>query len=318
METGVTEHKMYGGKFSLYFEPVKHIYYTFDVNGDKYEVPGVTSIGDVLDKSGPLTAWAAKMVTVGLEQRLAGGWVVDGKLAIPYNTFQALLLEAKSHFRDIQEEALDIGSIAHDWLEKYQKYWIRFGFAPSSAVLPPPQNEKARNCVEAALEWFSRHQVTFLDTERKVLSVEHMYCGTMDARWRYDSCGDPACCVFAGPVAAVVDLKSSKRIYEEYRLQTAAYTKGFEEEFPDSYHNGRLIMRLDKEGDGVETAYYPRVDLEPDFAAFLSAQDLFSWRRQFQYDKAEVRAAVKAAKPVKAKKPRKLKISSYVPIPMEV
>jgi PD-(D/E)XK nuclease superfamily len=99
--------------------------------------------------------------------------------------------------------------------------------------------------------------------ERKLYSRRYRYSGTTDAV-ALDGRG----------LLVLLDWKTGKSIYPEFRLQTAAYVHAYEEEFPDQKIAGRYIVRIAEDGS-IEPHFYPRQTLRLDFAAFLGAKALF-------------------------------------------
>lgn len=276
-EITTTQH--YGGTVELHFDPVNHEYYRME-DGEKILISGVTSVCAMKDKSGALTQWAANMTVEWLRKQVAGLWIPcatrenTSLLTLDNQKWEEYLNESRFNFRNIKEAAGDTGTIAHDWLEA----WIRNKLEGTPAPDKPPENEFARNCVTAALDWFSKHHVIFHDTERKVYSLEHDYSGTMDLRMTVERCTDTNCCPSTGTVRVLADFKSSKDIYEEFFIQTAAYSAALREEYPEIEIDSRLILRLGKL-DGVFEAKW--VDgqerQEEDFDCYLGLLQVYNW-----------------------------------------
>ena len=89
------------------------------LNGKKY--PSVTTIiGDCTDKSGALTQWAANMVVEWLRKNCTSdfNWGSEENF---YEVYEEDLNNARFNFRNVSQEALDIGSLVHNWIEEYLK-----------------------------------------------------------------------------------------------------------------------------------------------------------------------------------------------------
>lgn len=114
---------------------------------------------------------------------------------------------------------------------------------------------------DALVTWLRCECLTHLFLERKVYSRRHRYSGTLDCIAR-DSNGK----------LVLLDWKTSKSIYAEFRLQTAAYVKAWEEETGQEIDR-RIIVRIGE--DGVHPYTFGRETLRGDWAAFLGAKTLY-------------------------------------------
>lgn len=234
---------LYNGTVRIEFNPATHRYTIYD--GDKVvRVPSVTTILGTLDKSGPLIPWAINQ-TVDYVQK---GLLQDGVYAEAYSaTFlETLLAQAKKAARHAKQEAADIGTLAHNWLENYFR----------GVVEPLPEAGPAANCVTAGLAWLHEHHVQIIDVERRIYSRRHGYSGTSDMFALVD--GKKTC----------LDWKSSKGLYPEFRFQTAAYVKAYEEENPTERIEQRILVQLGKVTGEFHAITLPRRDNAKDFRAF--------------------------------------------------
>lgn len=251
---------LYDGRVQVKFEEQRHFYQVrlvhpageptlYDPAGEGIpsnwqDVPSVTGILKVSDKSAALTQWAANQVVKIIEQQIKPGVAYDEI------ELMKIIRTARYNFRSVSKEATDIGTLAHDWIEAFL----------CGTPKDMPHNEKAQNCCTAALKWIQAHKFTATRTERPLYSMKYNYVGTMDAGGLGKIDDRPA----------IVDWKTSKALYPEYRFQLAAYAKAFEEEFgilPD-----RWLVRLDKETGDVEPIRLPEEDIDKDFLAFLGLQ----------------------------------------------
>ena len=138
-------------------------------------------------------------------------------------------------------------------------------------------DERATNCVKAALLWMRSHNVKWLKTEEKIYSRKHDYAGTMDGLAYVDSCTDPACCSERYTHRlCLIDWKSSNQLKTEYCLQTAAYQQALQEEH-NSTIESRWILRLGKseeEAGKFEPWFLSNADFVTDLDAFLACLTL--------------------------------------------
>jgi len=196
------EIKLYNGTISITFEERDwngkkiHIY-----KNDKGErIESNTGATGIIDKSTPLMWWATKLMGLYLSQNY-----LDKPIT------QEVIETAKKRWRDAKEEAADLGSDIHKWIDQ----WINLKKIPSM-----PENSKVLNGVNAFLKWFKENKVEFIANERIVYSKKHNVIGKLDAI-SYDTDDN---------FLALDDFKSSNGVYPEMVLQTAGYLMMIEEE----------------------------------------------------------------------------------------
>jgi hypothetical protein len=156
--------------------------YTFD----GIEYPSVTTILDILDKSGALMPWAVNNTIEYLK------------------TNPGQYEQARIEYRNVSKEALNIGSQVHDLIECYIKHGKDKSYMTK-------YNDSVQNAFLAFLEWEEKHNVEWLETEQSIYHPSRGYAGTLDFIAKIDDhiyCGD---------------FKTSKAIYPEYYMQIAAY-----------------------------------------------------------------------------------------------
>ena len=239
-------YKLYNGNIELIFDKDKHIYRV----GDKI-IYGVTSATGILDKPA-LMYWAVNQAIGFLDKALKPGLVID-ELNKP-----KLLAEAKTIHRKKKDEAADIGTAVHNYLETYIKAKINWEEPPDM-----PVNEQVKKGIIAFVKWAKENKVQFISSERKVYSKEHEYAGTLDME------------AIVNGKLAVVDFKTSKGIYPEYFIQTTAYAKALQEETGNKYKEV-WILRIPK--DGTDFGYAKNSNLDFYFESFLGC--LSNYRRK--------------------------------------
>ncbi len=161
-------------------------------------------------------------------------------------------------------------------------------------------DERATNCVKAALLWMRSHNVKWLKTEEKIYSRKHDYAGTMDGLAYVDSCTDPACCSEKYTHRlCLIDWKSSNQLKTEYCFQTAAYQQALQEEH-DSPIESRWVLRLGKseeEAGKFEPWFLSNADFVTDLDAFLACLTLTrlvdSVEERMKSQKSTIRAVKK-------------------------
>lgn len=262
------EFTLYRGRVKGKFFPGSHRYY---VNNKPQT--GVTTYISIVDKSRALVTWATELFR-------------DHLLGLKNITEDDIYAGCVLH-EERKQEAADIGTEAHKWIEAYVK-----GENPEM-----PERKGAQIAVTAFLEWVSLNKVKFLSSERFVYSQKHGYVGTLDIEAKVNG------------KLCLIDIKTSNGIYNTFGLQTAAYLMADQEESKRKYQ-GRWIIRLAKETEEEYLARMARknagrirrgkepIEIQPyqafeakfldgdekalkrDFEAFLAAKALYAWNRE--------------------------------------
>lgn len=265
----------YDGTVILRFDVDNHVYYR-ESGSELIPVPGCSSIVKIVDKSGPLMGWQAKKISETILSNMPCDEDELGKYtrSLPIEEFNSLVMGAKNAPKQILEDAGDVGTQAHKCIEDSIKFALRTDGIVTKLV-NPPADPRAFNCSNAALNWMSLHNVTWLETERKVYSKEHMYSGTMDGLCVVNSCGNIKCCDYDFEnVTAVADWKSSNNLYVEHPWQAAGYWGAFTEEFPDYGVTDIFILRLGKERGEFEPWHMSSMEVAEDFKSFKTCLEL--------------------------------------------
>jgi hypothetical protein len=233
---------LYGGAVELHFDRQKHVYRV-----DDEVVPNVTSITGVIAKQG-LDGWKFKQALEHLEGRLRPG--LD-EVAI-----RRLLDDASGAADRVTREAGYIGSSTHKWIEGRVDAYLSGGGSPSR-----PEHPAVLAGVEAFLAWEAEANPVYLSCERKVMSREHRFVGTLDLIAELDG------------VRTIVDIKTSNRVYAEHWLQLAAYQIAAEEEDGVEVAQ-RVILHLPKV-PGKKAKAHASVEHETDREAFLAVRKVY-------------------------------------------
>jgi hypothetical protein len=177
---------------------------------DGLEYPSVTQITGQYDKSEAMVRWAVNAVC----QAVSEGCTIE---------------KAKTAYKDISKEALDVGSETHKLVEIY----IKSGVDATKGV---DVSEQAQNAFLAFLEWEKENNVKWHLSELQVFDFERYYAGTLDALASIDG------------VMYVIDFKTSKAHYKDYALQIAGYTQAYNAMRGKGNLNVKNcgILRLDK------------------------------------------------------------------------
>ena len=225
----------YNKTIKLDFEERRHRYTV-----DGKPITSVTTALSVINKPA-LVGWASKMASLH--------WVENYRPDMDEIDLQEMDRAARGAHRRSATRAADIGTLTHKFAEDYAK-------GLDTAI---PANKEAANACNLFLQWTDEHEVEFIDTEFKVLSLSHNYCGTVDLD-----------CVVDGK-RVIADIKTSSGCYPEMGYQLAAYQMARTEETKDAYDT-RLILRFGKTDGEFEVTEYPHY--ERDWTAFKAALDL--------------------------------------------
>lgn len=142
------------------------------------------------------------------------------------------------------KEAGTIGTLAHIMIEEFIK-----GGAVNLDGYSASEISQAKNSYYGFYEWFVDNNVTFLDTEMKLVSEEYQFGGTFDA-----------ICEVNGKLV-ICDWKTSTGVYDEFLIQLGAYRQLIQENLGYDIR-GAILLRLDKEEKGVyEEHHYKIKDL---------------------------------------------------------
>jgi len=183
---------------------------------------------------------------------------------------EAVLERAKTEYRSVAADAADIGSEIHGLIENY----IKNGVDPRGKMRP-----EVENGFLAFLEWEQTHGVKWLASEKTVYDSGLCVAGTVDAIAEIDG------------RKYLIDFKSSKAVYDEYKLQVAAYLKMYENEH--DFLEGAGILRLDKETGIPEWVDFQKKNWRDEFQrlwqAFSSLADFwyFSKNRRIKNRRTE-------------------------------
>lgn len=208
------------------------------IKGRKYKVPSVTRITSIVDKSGPLVWWAADNTVAVCREAIKPGT----EYAEVY--LDAVYKSAREASQRVKNSAARRGTEIHAAIEE----GLRSGRRVSD-VLQLPDGELGR--------------LNITSVERKVYSRQHRYSGTLDAIGEIEN------------QVYLLDWKTGKAVYPEFRLQTAAYIAAYEEEHPGVTIQGRYIIHIPEEGE-IVPHFFPRETYPKDFSAFLAAKQLFT------------------------------------------
>lgn len=231
-------------------------------DGDWREVPSVTTVLGVLDKSGPLVWWAQgvgiagtlelyrrKYITEGMFDGKRGlGWVgSDGWRPVDASDVVKMLTAQKLTVNHVRDNAGDRGQAVHDALEN----WARHGHMPDPSIYPEEQEGYVRGLVAFLRDIPSAEPV---GAEVLVASSQYGYAGRYDLRVRTNAEHEIVVRRTATkvrrrtlkPGLLLVDLKTSKGVYSSHARQLEAYEQAsLESGYEPTDGRGILLVSAD-------------------------------------------------------------------------
>jgi len=270
--------KLYSNDVTIDFNESNHGYYIHDYDNltlkgepKKRRLRGVTTYLNIINKPA-LLPWAVNKTVEYLQDNL---YILQNGQNV---NVQEILYGASKAAEKEKLEAANTGTLIHKWIENFIV----------NANVDMPEDEKILEGVLSFLKWKEENKVEFIEAEKIVYSKKYDYVGTFDIKAKVNG------------KLCLIDIKTSNGIYEEVKLQTAAYVKADEEENNIKY-DGRYVLRISKESEAeyiqrmekkkkIEYPKYTSFEfiyldeekdfLENDFKAFISCVNLVQWKNK--------------------------------------
>lgn len=201
-------------------------------------LPRVTTVLDQMSRPA-LIQWAANMASeyaIDVIEKIKNGGLTFGDvLGMDIKTFAR---EAKTAHKKKSEEAIDIGTRVHAIAENVFKNMMEAKKEGKSGdiEISVEIDEDIKNPVNALLAWIEQHRIDPMMVEEIVVSES--FGGYI---------GRPDTVSFVDDRLYLIDLKTSKAVYDGYAQQVAAYDHAFSEGSKGFPTDGTAILRLDKE-----------------------------------------------------------------------
>ncbi len=97
----------------------------------------------------------------------------------------------------------------------------------------PKIDSKICPSIDAFLEWMKNHKIDVEGIEQRVISKKHYYSGTLDVLAKIDN------------KFGVLDIKTSKSIWDDHFMQTAAYFEAYNEKGKKKAET-QWVLRIDQ------------------------------------------------------------------------
>jgi len=161
----------------------------------------------------------------------------------------------------IKHEAASIGTLTHKMIEDHTKGLVTNLFSYSQSDI-----DQATIGFNAFLKWETDYKPQYLQAEVPLVSNLYHYGGTIDT------------VIGLGDSLGVLDLKTSKGVYQEYIIQIAAYRQLYTE------NCGKLdfcsILKLDKITGSYEYHTFSDTQLDKAFEAFTCCLTLYNLKSE--------------------------------------
>lgn len=204
------EIKLYEGKETLFFEPIKHQYFWNDEL-----LPSATQITKLLTPVQPLILWANKMASEEFKRLIVAGQKYD---EVQLAEFYTLIKNASNKS---MTSAGIVGTEVHNLIEDYVHKGIE----------PEIHNPEIKKSFGKFKEWFDAQEgLEIVFTERKVLSRIHKFTGTLDAIFK-NKLGEHI----------IYDWKSSSGIRDSMLVQIYLYKICIKEELGIDVKKGIIV-----------------------------------------------------------------------------
>lgn len=223
--TKTIDFELYGGEVKGSFYPTSHRY---RLDGDW--TPSVTTALKVIAQD-----WTWFWLPNCCEDYLKENYRLLGFDDLCLDDVETFAKSMKSHHRTVSGEAAKVGTEVHAYIRAVLD---EDGVATVASL-------DAKPCTDAFHRWFFEEDIEVHASESFIYSREHKYTGQADLDATVDG------------KRLIIDFKTSKAIYPENWLQTAAYMGAREEEGHGPY-GGTAILHLPKDGEGYEFVVHDR------------------------------------------------------------
>lgn len=220
--------------------------YTLQLIGENNEVleekalKGATTILNAISKP-YLGTWYLKMMASWIKNNCSNP---DKTMTLtPADIEKAM----KAH-TEKSDDAKDVGTKAHAFIESWIKWRMVYDVSPNDAkIIPPVADKEIEHITDRFIKWAEKNVKTFLASEESVCSVKYGYAGTFDFLYEDNN----------GKIG-LGDFKTSNQQSDEYLAQCASYMIALHEmgnKLPDFC----VIVRSDKMTD-EEIEIYNKTD----------------------------------------------------------
>jgi hypothetical protein len=164
----------------------------------------------------------------------------------------------------VRDMACDIGTATHYIIVECRL----LGKEPDLQHFTPYVVEAAKKMEPAFLKYLKDHPSKLVASEKQLVSE----------RWQYGGALDWVCIPKETGLVTLRDIKTSKGIYDEYKIQLAAYQEMWNENYPDNPIQAVEAIHLDKT-DGTCTVH-PFGNLSTEFEIFKHLRAVYMLQKK--------------------------------------
>jgi hypothetical protein len=146
-------------------------------------------------------------------------------------------LAGRNH-RDTSQKAADAGTIGHYLIECDIK-----SMKPDLSKFPKDLIDKGETAYLNFLQWKKTVNFNLVHSELSLISEKYKYGATID------------CIAWVNDELALVDWKTGNGVYDDHKIQLAAYKRIYEENSKNILAGGIYCIRIDKETAGYDMKY---------------------------------------------------------------
>ena len=254
------ERVLYNGSVNITFYPISHKY---KLEGEKTFLTSVTGATGIIDKSNFLIPWAVGLAGTHIKTYLEN---MQSDSGFTIEELMPVVDEALNRHNIVKEKAGDVGTRVHNYAQDFAKAVLSKADLPDIKEKEEEEDEedynKYVNGVNAFLTWYNKEDVIFLEAERMVYSKKHKYVGIPDI------------IAIVNGELLVLDYKTSKSIYTNYRYQLSAYKEAINEEKRFEIV-GYCVLHFNKEtGDFTALKVINKKEMKADYKTFLSCLNI--------------------------------------------
>lgn len=153
--------------------------------------------------------------------------------------------KAGRDFMETLDAAATAGTLAHAMIESD----LKTGDVYIPEGTEPEIEAKAQAAFDAWLEWKSMVKFELIASELSCVSELHQFGGTIDIALVMGN-------------RRIIDIKTSKAVYADHKIQVAAYMNLYNECYPDKPVINCHILQLGKEDGSFSHHFYKNLDAE--------------------------------------------------------
>lgn len=160
--------------------------------------------------------------------------------------------------------AADIGTLAHAMVEHHIK---NTSYEELLKDYTQAQIDKAENGYLGFMEWEKAHNPVYVSSELKVVSEAYQFGGTLDGMCKF------------GDELTLLDLKTSKAVYVDHKIQLAAYREAYQEQTGEKISKC-VVLQINKETGDFSYHSVDNETLDKCFVVFRHCRALYDLKKE--------------------------------------